>query len=168
MSLTSRSGVASPVQRSFGGRGGGWVAAQAAVIVGIVLCEALGPGWPRSAARALAAAGVVVAGMGILLFLAGAIGLGRLLTPFPKPRNDGSLREGGAYAIVRHPMYGGVILGFAGWSLAATPLGLAATALGALFLELKTRREEAWLVEEYSSYAAYRRRVRWKFVPGVR
>ena len=106
--------------------------------------------------------------MGILLFLAGAIGLGRSLTPFPRPRDDASLREGGAYAIVRHPMYGGVILAVAGWSLAATPLGLVATALGALFLELKTRREEAWLVEQYAGYAAYRRRVRWKFVPGIR
>jgi hypothetical protein len=111
-------GVASPSERSLGGRGEGWVAAQVALVGVIVLCETLGPSWPESAAHVLAAAGVVVA--------------------------------------------------VAGWSMAATPVGLAATALGALFLELKTRREEAWLVARYPSYDAYRRRVPWKFVPGVR
>jgi protein-S-isoprenylcysteine O-methyltransferase Ste14 len=144
------------------------VAAQVALVGAIVLCETHGPGWPESAAHALAAAGLVVAAMGILLFLAGTLSLGRSLTPFPKPRDDASLREGGAYALVRHPMYGGVIVAVVGWSMAATPLGLAATALGALFLELKTRREEAWLVERYPGYEDYRRRVRWKFIPGMR
>lgn len=158
----------SPSLRSLGRRGEGWVAAQVALAGVIVLCETLGPGWPESAARALAAIGLAVGAMGILLFLAGALSLGRSLTPFPRPRGGASLREGGAYACVRHPMYGGVIVAVAGWSMAATPLGLAATAIGALFLELKTRREEAWLVERYPGYAAYRQRVLWKFVPGIR
>jgi protein-S-isoprenylcysteine O-methyltransferase Ste14 len=65
-------------------------------------------------------------------------------------------------------MYGGVILAIAGWSLARTPLGLAMTAVAVLFLELKSRREEAWLVARYAGYEAYRQRVRWKFVPGLR
>jgi protein-S-isoprenylcysteine O-methyltransferase Ste14 len=165
------SGVPSPSERSersFGRRGEGWVAVQVALVGAIVLCETLGPGWPEPAARALAGAGIVVAAMGMLLFLAGTLSLGRSLTPFPKPRDGASLREDGAYTLVRHPMYGGVIVAAAGWSLAASPLGLAATALGALFLELKTRREERWLVERYPGYEAYRRRVRWRFVPGIR
>ncbi len=160
--------MASLSERSLGGRGEGWVAAQVALVGFIGLCETLGPRWPDSAAHPLAAAGVVVASMGILLFLTGAFSLGRSLTPLPKPKDDASLREGGAYALVRHPMYGGVIVAVAGWSMAATPLGLAATALCALFLELKTRREETWLRERYPSYDVYRRRVRWKFVPGIR
>jgi protein-S-isoprenylcysteine O-methyltransferase Ste14 len=36
------------------------------------------------------------------------------------------------------------------------------------FFELKSRREEAWLVERYPGYPTYRDRVRWKFVPGIR
>ena len=151
-----------------GGRGEGWVVAQVALAGLVVLCELFGPAWPEPAAHALAAAGVVVAAMGILLFLAGGRSLGRSLTPFPKPSQEASMREGGAYGLVRHPMYGGVLLAAAGWSLAASPLGLAATALAALFLELKARREETWLVERYPGYDAYRRRVRWKFVPGIR
>lgn len=161
--------MASPSEfRSLGGRGEGWVAAQVALVGVIAPCEILGPRWPASAAHVLTAAGVVVAAMGILLFLGGGFSLGRSLTPLPKPKDDASLSEDGAYALVRHPMYGGVLLAVAGWSLTASPLGLAATALSALFLELKSRREETWLAERYPGYDAYRRRVRWKFVPGIR
>ena len=71
------------------------------------------------------------------------------------------------YRFVRHPMYGGVIVMAVGWSLATSPLALpAALGLG-VFLELKSRREEAWLQERYPGYEGYRRRTRWKFVPGV-
>lgn len=62
----------------------------------------------------------------------------------------------------------GVIVAVLGWSLAASPLGLAATSLGALFLDRKSALEESWLVERYPGYDGYRERVRWKFVPGVR
>jgi len=78
------------------------------------------------------------------------------------------MHEGGVYGFVRHPMYGGVILAVAGWSMVRTPLGLAAAALLTAFLDLKSRREEVWLVERYPRYDVYRRRVRWRFVPGIR
>jgi protein-S-isoprenylcysteine O-methyltransferase Ste14 len=144
------------------------VAAQVAVVAAIVLCEFLGPSWAAAWAHALAPLGVVLAALGILLFLAGLVSLGRSLSPLPKPRDDASMRERGAYAWVRHPMYAGVIVAVLGLSLAASPLGLAATALGALFLDRKSAREETWLVERYPGYDGYRRRVRWKFVPGIR
>lgn len=153
---------------SLGGRGEGWVVAQVALGGLIVLCELLGPDWPASVAGALAGAGAGVAAVGIVLFLAGTVSLGRSLTALPRPTDDASMRENGAYRLVRHPMYGGVILAVAGWSMARTPLGLAATALLAAFLELKSRREETWLRERYPRYDAYRGRVRWKFVPGIR
>jgi protein-S-isoprenylcysteine O-methyltransferase Ste14 len=144
------------------------VVAQVVLVGLVVLVELLGPGWPRSVAHVLFIGGVAVLALGIVQFLAGILALGRSLTPFPKPREEASLNEGGAYGFVRHPMYGGVILAIAGWSLARTPLGLAMTAVAVLFLELKSRREEAWLVARYAGYEAYRQRVRWKFVPGLR
>ncbi len=45
-----------------------------------------------------------------------------------------------------------------------TRLALAGVVL--LFFDAKARREEAWLVEKYSAYAAYRREVR-KLLPGL-
>jgi protein-S-isoprenylcysteine O-methyltransferase Ste14 len=142
--------------------------AQVVLVALVVLVELLGPGWPQSVAFVLVLAGVAILALGIVLFLAGIFALGRSLTPFPKPSEEASLTEGGAYGFVRHPMYGGVILAIAGWSLTRTPLGLVMTALAVLFLELKSRREEAWLVARYTGYEAYRQRVRWKFFPGLR
>jgi protein-S-isoprenylcysteine O-methyltransferase Ste14 len=112
--------------------------------------------------------GLVLLAAGALLFVAGIVALGRALTPLPLPRERGSLREGAAYGFVRHPIYGGVVVMVAGWSLVATPVGLAATALVLSFFELKSRREEDWLLARYAGYEAYRRRVRWKFLPGLR
>ena len=142
--------------------------AQVVLVALVVLGEAFGPGWPGSVAAMLVVAGIAIIVLGIVLFLAGILALGRSLTPFPKPKDEASLNEGGAYGFVRHPMYGCVLLAVAGWSLTTTPIGIAMTALVAVFLELKSRREEAWLVERYPEYAGYRQRVRWKFFPGVR
>jgi protein-S-isoprenylcysteine O-methyltransferase Ste14 len=54
-----------------------------------------------------------------------------------------------------------------GWSLMSSPLALVATAFLAILLELKSRREESMLLVRFPEYEAYRRRVRWRFVPGV-
>jgi protein-S-isoprenylcysteine O-methyltransferase Ste14 len=134
----------------------------------VVVGEILGPRWPPAIAPLLFAAGVVLVAAGILLFVAGILALGPSLTPLPLPKERASLREGGAYGLVRHPIYGGVVLMVAGWSLIATPVGLAMTALVGVFFELKSRREEGWLLARYADYEGYCRRVRWKFLPGIR
>lgn len=48
------------------------------------------------------------------------------------------------------------------------PLALLGTALFVVLLELKSRHEEALLAQRYPEYEAYRRRVRWKFLPWLR
>jgi protein-S-isoprenylcysteine O-methyltransferase Ste14 len=68
---------------------------------------------------------------------------------------------------VRHPIYGGTLLVALGWSLLSSPLALFPTALLAFLLELKSRHEESMLAERFPEYEAYRRRVRWRFVPGI-
>ena len=49
--------------------------------------------------------------------------------------------------------------------LPRAPLGLIPTALLALLFDLKARREEAWLMERFPKYAAYRARTPRRFVP---
>lgn len=134
----------------------------------VALFGFVGPDWPASMAGTLTMAGIVVASAGLVLFLAGAVALGRSLTPLPRPKDEASMRERGAYRLVRHPIYGGAILVAVGWSMAGTPLALVPTALLVALLEMKSRRKEAWLVDRYTGYEAYRRRVRWWFVPGIR
>jgi protein-S-isoprenylcysteine O-methyltransferase Ste14 len=79
--------------------------------------------------------------------------LGSALTPFPRPRADTTVVATGAYRFVRHPIYGGIILGSVGWALVTASLVALALALALLaFFDLKSRREEAWLVAHDPGY----------------
>jgi protein-S-isoprenylcysteine O-methyltransferase Ste14 len=52
-------------------------------------------------------------------------------------------------------------MGAAGWGLATASLpALAGAVLLLGFFDLKSRREELWLAEQYEGYAAYRGRTR--------
>ncbi len=154
--------------RRSGARGGAWVFGQLFFIAIAAALGFLGPPWPKASDSTVAMVGVVLGVLGIAMLVAGGAFLGSALTPYPKPLTGASLRRDGVYRLVRHPMYGGGILLVTGWSLASSPLGLLGTGALAAFLELKSRREETWLVERYPAYAAYRRQTRWKFVPGIR
>lgn len=150
------------------GRGGGWVLGQVLLIAAILLSAALGPGVPGSVTVVAYALGGVLIALGVLLVVAGATGLGSSLTPFPAPRAGGDLITTGIYRRVRHPMYGGGILFALGWSiLTGSAGGLVLTAGLVLFFELKSQREERWLLHRYAGYAEYRRRTPRRFVPFV-
>ena len=105
--------------------------------------------------------GAVLIGAGGVLAVRGIVDLGGNLTPFPKPRGGAGLVDTGAYGLVRHPIYGGLILGAFGWGLlTASPASLAGAAILLGFFDLKSRREEAWLVERLDGYERYRDRTR--------
>jgi protein-S-isoprenylcysteine O-methyltransferase Ste14 len=150
-----------------GRRGEGWVALQIVLLAVIVAAGLAGPDWPSSVRPWLAVAASLVAVVGLCLFLGGAAGLGRQLTPFPKPVEQGGLKRGGVYGLVRHPIYGGVLLLALAWSLVSSPLALVPWAIAGLFLDAKRRREEAWLVEKHPEYEEYKSGVRAAFVPFV-
>ena len=152
---------------ALGRKGGGWVAIQGALLVAAVAAGLAGAAWPHAASPWLAAAGIVAALAGAGLMVGGGAGLGRQLTPFPRPIDDGTLRQDGVYGLVRHPMYGGALLLMLGWALLSSPLAFVPLAAAAVFLDAKRRREEAWLNEEFAGYADYRRTVRRQFIPFV-
>lgn len=149
------------------GRGGGWVAAQAVLLLAIAAVGVLAPGWTSGPRPALAIAGAALALAGVVLAAAGMRHLGSSLTPFPAPLEGGELREGGVYALVRHPIYGGILLTALGWSLLTSAWALVPTAMLAVLFEGKRRREERWLVEHYPGYPAYRSAVPRRFIPFV-
>jgi protein-S-isoprenylcysteine O-methyltransferase Ste14 len=119
------------------------------------------PALPDFLAGVSAVAGVVIGAAGLALVGVSALHLGRNLTVFPRPKADGALTQTGVYGIVRHPMYGGVLLSALGWSLLRASLpGVILSLLLGLFFDRKARREEVWLVEKYPEYTEYRTRVR--------
>ena len=150
-----------------GRRGEGWVALQIVLVAVMVAAGTKGRKWP-SASRGVRMAAAGLSGLGgLYLFGDGVARLGRQITPFPKPVEEGSVKRTGAYALVRHPMYGGVLLLTLGWSFVSSPLALAPWTVAAVFLDAKRRREEAWLIEEYAGYEEYRTSVRHSLVPFV-
>ncbi len=146
---------------SLGSRGEGWVAIQL-VLLGLVAVAGLaGPAWGGAAASVSTAVGLVAMASGAVLAILGLVGLGTALTPLPHPRDGATLVESGAYRFVRHPIYGGIVIGAAGYGLMmASPLAVAGAVVLLGFFRLKSSREEAWLADRYPGYAAYAARTR--------
>ena len=113
----------------------------------------------------MAGVALIIVGAGIAL--AGAMALGRNLTPFPKPSDSARLVRNGIYSVIRHPLYTSVIAVAIGWALVwqSWPALLAAAAL-IPFFHAKALNEERWLREKFPDYADYERRVR-RFIPWI-
>jgi protein-S-isoprenylcysteine O-methyltransferase Ste14 len=153
---------------SLGPRGEGWVAIQGVLLVAEVAAGALaGSLWSGDARLATTVAGAVAMALGAALGARGIIDLREALTARPHPRAGASLVDTGAFALVRHPIYGGIVIGSAGYGLAtASPLAIAGAAVLLGFFRLKSAREEAWLSARYPGYDAYRARTR-RMLPWV-
>jgi protein-S-isoprenylcysteine O-methyltransferase Ste14 len=150
---------------SLGPRGEGWLAGQVLLFVAIVVAPV--GGWSESLAATAQTVGNALVVVGLIVITLGAVGLGRNLTPFPKPRRDAELVEAGVYRWIRHPIYVGLIIVAVGASLVrASTIALLVSVILAVFLDLKARREEVLLSDRFPEYAAYRRRTR-RFIPGL-
>lgn len=103
----------------------------------------------------------------VILIGKGLLDLGQSLTPLPYPREDGQLVTTGIYGIVRHPLYGGIILAGLGWVLLTLSWSHCLCLLGiVVLLERKATLEEKWLEQKYSDYVAYRQTAK-KLVPWI-
>jgi protein-S-isoprenylcysteine O-methyltransferase Ste14 len=105
--------------------------------------------------------------LGIIIALIAAVNLGKNLTPLPRPKENAELIQRGLYRFVRHPIYFGVIVLSLGWGLMQqSTLVWLYVLMIAIFFDIKSRKEEQWLAERFSTYADYQGRVR-KLVPWV-
>ena len=84
---------------------------------------------------------------------------GRSLSPFPVPARHAELVDRGPYRLLRHPIYVGGFLLFAGLSLVLSIYGLLLSAVLGAFWIAKARLEERHLLERFPEYAEYRRRT---------
>lgn len=109
----------------------------------------------------------VLALVGLGLIVKGFLDLGQNLTPLPYPKDNGELIQSGAYSIVRHPLYSGIIFAALSWVVFQFSLShLIAMAVLFAFFNAKANREETWLTQKYPEYPDYQQRVK-RLIPGV-
>jgi len=132
-----------------------WVFVQAALFVayGVALAVSEGASW--GAWRWL---GALLVAVGAWVGLAALRMHGRQLTPLPEPNPALGLLRNGVYAVIRHPMYTGLLLSAFGLAIVLQkPLAIAAAVALTAFFNFKAREEERRLLRCYPEYADYQR-----------
>jgi protein-S-isoprenylcysteine O-methyltransferase Ste14 len=152
---------------SLGPHGEGWVAIQSVLLVVILVSGRLGQPLDGPIRIVIAIAGAVLVACGLGLALQGYMRQGRQFTTLPRPRANARLIDDGPYRLVRHPMYGGIIIASFGWALlTGSGMTLLLAAIALVFFSLKSRREEAWLEQRFPDYDAYRARTK-RLIPWI-
>lgn len=153
---------------SFGSRGEWYVVMQVVLFTLVGMGPRAAPGiplWPASVATVGRGIGILLVVAGGLLAMTALLNLGRNLTPLPYPKNGSALVQAGAYGLVRHPIYSGLILAALGWAFyQRSTLVLIYALVLLLFFDIKSRQEERWLRNKFPGYVAYQQRVR-KLIP---
>jgi protein-S-isoprenylcysteine O-methyltransferase Ste14 len=155
---------------ALGPRGEGWVVAQFVLIAIIAVAgfrDLVGRGSFTPWGPALSVIGIVAIVVGGCLAGRGIWDLKASMSPFPRPIAGAPLVESGAYRLIRHPIYSGLVLGAVGWGLVTGSI-LAIAMAGLLFLLFagKSRREEAWLAAIHPEYGAYQQRTK-RLIPWI-
>lgn len=143
-------------------RGRLYVVAQFALLA-VLAFVAPGSLWPTDGW--VGVAGWVFIALGGVLLLVAGIQLGAALTALPIPREKATLRTTGLYAIVRHPIYLGLLVLSTGVVVRGASIRhILALGILAYILHMKSRFEERLLTAKFPEYAAYAHRVG-KLVP---
>lgn len=123
------------------------------------------PAFESTAATAL---GIGFAVLGIALVFLSQVSMGESWRIGVDPAESTALVTGGAFAVVRNPIFSSMIpLAIGLLLLVPTLLSLVAFVLLAAAIELQVRRvEEPYLLESHPDYPAYAARVG-RFLPGV-
>ena len=137
--------------------GGVLVLAQFVLLAGLVAA----PRWVGWSVPGWVAIPVVVVGVGgLALMVVGASALRRGLTAAPLPNRFAELRTYGVFAIMRHPIYTGLLIATAGFVVVWGGLvRLGVWLLLVLLINVKARWEERRLERRFPGYREYAART---------
>jgi protein-S-isoprenylcysteine O-methyltransferase Ste14 len=124
--------------------------------------------WQVDAAQAWLCVGLIAAGIAFAWWA--RIGMGRLWSGGITRKAGHVVLESGAFGLVRHPIYSGLLLAvYATAAAKGTVWGVAGALIVTVGILMKARREERWLTAQLGeAYVAYRRRVPMLFPLGPR
>lgn len=105
--------------------------------------------------------------LGAAAMVLGVSDLGTALTPWPvPPKGDTGLKTEGVYALIRHPLYAGVLAAMAGLSIITGSANrLLLTAILFYSLNIKAEYEEEEMTKKYPAYDSYKEAVPGRFFP---
>ena len=106
--------------------------------------------------------GAGITARGIALAIAARVFLGRNWSGTVTVKKDHELIRRGPYAVVRHPIYSGILLGLLGTAIVVGEArGLIGLALFAVAFRVKSLTEEQFMEEQFGGeYRDYKRRVK--------
>jgi protein-S-isoprenylcysteine O-methyltransferase Ste14 len=112
--------------------------------------------------------GLVLTCAGLALAVWARLLLGRNWSAIVTIKQDHTLVRSGPYHWVRHPIYSGLLLAMLGTAICFGELrGLVAVGIGLIGFWLKSRLEEAFLIEQFGpEYAEYQKEVK-ALIPAV-
>jgi protein-S-isoprenylcysteine O-methyltransferase Ste14 len=148
--------------------GWAWVAGQVALFAVYALALTLAPpaALPAPWAPGVTSFGFVLLLIAVTLGASAALKLGPALTPSPLPTTKNRLVTDGPFRWLRHPIYGAVLIGLAGWALVRHHgWALACVVPLAVFLWRKAGFEERHLLDRHPDYRRYQRRTPWRILP---
>ena len=111
--------------------------------------------------------GLILGLIGLLIVLVAILQLNKTLSPFPTPKESGTLIQTGLYKYIRHPIYSGIILttiGFGHFDESIWKIGIGFS-LWVLFF-FKSKYEEQLLLARFSGYKKYMEKT-YKFFPFI-
>ncbi len=109
--------------------------------------------------------GLVIAIFGFLLFVVALLQLNKNLSPFPTPKKNSQLIQNGIYKYIRHPIYTGILLSCAGYSLYVdSSFKILITFLLLLLFSIKSKYEEKKLIQKFINYKTYMKTTG-RFIP---
>ena len=111
--------------------------------------------------------GILIAFLGLMMFIISFISFGQIVTPSPVPLKSYRLKTSGMYKYIRHPIYSAVLLMWLGVVIYfASVAGLLLWFVGIVFIIFKISFEESLLKQKFSDYPTYTERTK-KLIPFI-
>jgi protein-S-isoprenylcysteine O-methyltransferase Ste14/uncharacterized membrane protein (UPF0127 family) len=119
---------------------------------------------PRGPIGVFAPVGEVMGIVGVSVAAVAVIFLGRSFGIVPANRG---VKTGGAYGMVRHPMYAGYFLTYVGYVVSYPSVTNVLLTIGTLAIQVTRAMTEERLLARDPLYREYLRRTPWRFIPYV-